>query len=141
MIARGATRVPVDVLIHIADLTGSRVVETDPKAAERAILVQSAVRAPICVVEVHEQLIPQRQVVTAGDGKRPSQLDELPEPDGGIFRTLDDTLLQASARRDTEIDPDYPDSDPGSNSLQWWRRRKSNSGRKSLTVNDVVFHV
>ncbi len=25
-----------------------------------------------------------------------------------------------------EIDPDSPDSEPGSNSLQWWRRRESN---------------
>ena len=40
-----------------------------------------------------------------------------------------------------EIDPDSPDSESGSISLQWWRRRESNSGRKSLTVKDFVFHV
>ena len=40
-----------------------------------------------------------------------------------------------------ENDPDSTDPEPGSNSLQWWRRRESNSGRKSLTFNDFVFHV
>ena len=40
-----------------------------------------------------------------------------------------------------ENDPDSPNSEPGSTALRWWRRRESNSGRKSLTVNDFVFHV
>ncbi len=60
-----------------------------------------------------------------------------PEIGRPYYRALSD--LDALAI--VEIDPDSPDSEPGSNSLQWWRRRESNSGRKSLTVNDFVFHV
>ena len=60
-------------------------------------------------------------------------------PDIGrpYYRALSDLDVLAIV----ENDPDSTDSEPGSNSLQWWRRRESNSGRKSLTVNDFVFHV
>ena len=33
-----------------------------------------------------------------------------------------------------ENDPDSPDSEPGSTSLQWWRRRESNP-RDAITLN------
>ena len=60
-------------------------------------------------------------------------------PDIGrpYYRALSDLDVLAIV----ENDPDSTDPEPGSNSLQWWRRRESNSGRKSLTVNDFVFHV
>ena len=45
-----------------------------------------------------------------------------PEIGRRYYRALSD--LDALAI--VEIDPDSPDSEPGSNSLQWWRRRESN---------------
>ena len=45
-------------------------------------------------------------------------------PDIGrpYYRALSDLDVLAIV----ENDPDSTDSDPGSNSLQWWRRRESN---------------
>jgi len=45
-----------------------------------------------------------------------------PEIGRRYYRALSD--LDALAI--VEIDPDSPDSEPGSSSLQWWRRRESN---------------
>ncbi len=45
-----------------------------------------------------------------------------PEIGRPYYRALSD--LDALAI--VEIDPDSPDSESGSNSLQWWRRRESN---------------
>ncbi len=53
-------------------------------------------------------------------------------PDIGrpYYRALSDLDVLAIV----EIDPDSPDSEPSSNSLQWWRRRESNpSDAVSLT--------